>query len=574
MKKWLVLLLAALSILLTATAEGEFVVDHHGTLTSYTGTDAVVYIPGWVDGIPVRKIGDEAFGENQTMTELHIPAGVVWIGRLRDCKALQTVYLPDTLSVYESYPFGRRAEITVVLPEGMELPEDWNEREQLTCRYEDRIYRDGDFTYILQADGTALLTGFQRAVGDLVIPDTLGGAPVAAIRELAFESCSWLKSITIPDSVTTIGAGAFYGCTNLTEATLPKNLTVIEHHLFTGCRMLKDVVLPSAITQIGDSAFSGCWKLRLSDFPEGLTTIGDSAFHGCNGLQYITLPASLTHVADNAFAECRNIRTVYVPEGSYAQTCAALSGLNVAVDTGAFVWDVFVLQPMEDGSLCIIAYAPSGLTDTGGSLTLPAEVNGTPVTAIGSAAFKNKSIGEFIIPDSIVTVGSNPFFGCPVRSFILSPDNAGLAVIDGALYSKADKRLVMMPVEMAGDTLLVPAGVRHIDRGALLGVGSRCIMLPETLQTIGDMAFADCTALEALEIPAAVTQIGAQAFSGCSALRTLRLPAGVTDVGSALEGLDADWLTLVVEPASPAEEYARENLLRYAYPDADAWLAE
>lgn len=124
-----------------------------------------------------------------------------------------------------------------------------------------------------------------------------------------------VTSITIPNSVTSIGDSAFYGCTNLTEVNIPEGVTEIDDAAFWGCTNLTSITIPESMTKIGNSAFSGCTSLKEINIPEGVTEIGAEAFIECTSLTSITIPESVTKIAENIFCGCTNLTEVNIPEG-------------------------------------------------------------------------------------------------------------------------------------------------------------------------------------------------------------------------------------------------------------------
>ena len=107
---------------------------------------------------------------------------------------------------------------------------------------------------------------------------------VKSIDSYAFCNCSDLKSITIPEGVTSIGRNAFKGCASLTSVNIGNGVTSIGRNAFEGCELLKSVAIPDSVTSIGDDAFSGCTSLTSVVIPEVVTSIGDYAFEGCDSL--------------------------------------------------------------------------------------------------------------------------------------------------------------------------------------------------------------------------------------------------------------------------------------------------
>ena len=119
-----------------------------------------------------------------------------------------------------------------------------------------------------------------------------------------------LKTIVIPEGVTSIGERAFEYCTGLTSITIPDSVTSIGDYAFHGCFNLTSVTIPDGVTSIGDYAFHGCYGLTSITIPEGVTSIGRSAFSGCSGLKSITIPNSVTSIGNGAFYQCTSLKTI------------------------------------------------------------------------------------------------------------------------------------------------------------------------------------------------------------------------------------------------------------------------
>lgn len=212
--------------------------------------------------------------------------------------------------------------------------------------------------------------------------------------------------------------------------------------------------------------------------------IGKNAFTGCTSLSSITLPEGLTNIEYYAFSFCSSLSSITLPEG---------------------------------------------------------------LMNIGDEAFDScTSLSSITLPDSIETVGKNPF-EYDTLSVIVSPDHPYLAVIDGVLFSKPDKRLIYFP--NIKEDYAVPDGI----------------------QSIGDRAFSSCTSLSSITLPEGLTSIGDRAFSSCLSLGSITLPEGLTSIGyAAFSGCSS--LSITVPRNSYASEYCKENGLTYTYPDANDWL--
>ena len=119
-----------------------------------------------------------------------------------------------------------------------------------------------------------------------------------------FYCCTSLTSITIPDSVTSIGDCAFSHCTSLTRITIPNSVTSIEYSAFSDCTSLTSIIIPDGVTSIGSYAFSDCTSLAGITIPKSVTSIGGNTFRGCTSLTSITITDSVTSIGNYAFYDC------------------------------------------------------------------------------------------------------------------------------------------------------------------------------------------------------------------------------------------------------------------------------
>ena len=124
-----------------------------------------------------------------------------------------------------------------------------------------------------------------------------------------------LKSVFIPNSVTTIGNAAFYECKNLKSVSMPDNVTQIGSGAFRFCSSLTNVTIPKGVTSISSMAFSGCENLTCVSIPEGVTTIETGAFQNCSSLTKTPLPNSLKMIKSEAFSNCLKLTNVSIPKG-------------------------------------------------------------------------------------------------------------------------------------------------------------------------------------------------------------------------------------------------------------------
>ena len=164
---------------------------------------------------------------------------------------------------------------------------------------------------------------------------------VSGINDSAFEGCTGLTGITLPEGLTSIGDRAFEGCTGLTGITLLEGLTSIGDRAFRGCTGLTSITFSEGLISIGNRAFGECTGLTSITLPEGLTSIGRSAFEGCSGLTGITLPEGLTSIGPFAFVGCSGLTGITLPEGLTSienNTFSRCSGLTDITIPGNVVY--------------------------------------------------------------------------------------------------------------------------------------------------------------------------------------------------------------------------------------------
>jgi hypothetical protein len=138
------------------------------------------------------------------------------------------------------------------------------------------------------------------------------GSGVISIGDRAFNGCSGLTSIEIPSGVTSIGSGMCSGCTSLTSVTIPDSVTSIGNETFVYCTGLTTCTIGSGVTSIGNKAFTDCSGLTSVTIPDSITSIGNSAFTYCHSLTSVTIPDSVTSIGDYAFFNCSRLTSATV----------------------------------------------------------------------------------------------------------------------------------------------------------------------------------------------------------------------------------------------------------------------
>ena len=193
-----------------------------------------------------------------------------------------------------------------------------------------------ELTYIKSWDGITI-TGCSENSTNIIIPSMIDGLPVTTVGTRAFANTrklnsviisdgvikldyqsfenSSVKSVSLPDTIQTIGGYVFNNCNYLSEINLPSELQNIGYSAFSNCSRLTSINIPNGITEIRDNCFSGCSSLSNIDIPLSVTSIGISAFSDCAGLTSVTVPDTVTFLGDFTFSGCTGLISASLPEG-------------------------------------------------------------------------------------------------------------------------------------------------------------------------------------------------------------------------------------------------------------------
>ena len=264
------------------------------------------------------------------------------------------------------------------------------------------------------------------------------------ICDYAFWLCESLQSITIPNSVTSIGDGAFKMCKSLQSVTIPNSVTSIGKEAFSSCDSLQSITIPNSVKSIGNSAFCSCKSLQSVTIPNSVTKIGDFAFVGCESLQSITIPNSVTSIGDGAFWGCKYLQSITIPNSVRNIGNHAFRDCNICF----FICNSTYFQ---NDDVCLF---------------------NKDKTAIVS---RIKDCVNYIIPNSVTSIGDYAFSGCE------------------SLQS---------------------------------------ITIPNSVTSIGKHAFEQCNSLQSITIPNSVTKIGGGAFWPCKSLQSVTIQNSVTNIGN------------------------------------------
>ena len=365
--------------------------------------------------------------------------------------------------------------------------------------------------------------------GDVVIPEEVTimnrTRKVTRINSDAFRSCN-VTSVTIPNSVKSIGGSAFYGCHLMTSVTIGNSVTSIGGSAFYGCEALTSITIPNSVTSIENTTFSDCRALTSITIPNSVTRIGANAFDHCTGLTSITIGCGLTNIEEKAFIYCKGLKKVIVSD--IAAWCA--------IEFGRF----------DANPLYYAHHLYSDENTEIKDLVIP-----NSVTSIGVSAFYGCSgLTSVTIPNSVTSIYGSAFAGCSGLKKVIVSDIAawcGIKFGDNPLH---DAHHLYSDENTEIKDLVIPNSVTSIESSAFSGCsGLTSVTIPNSVTSIGDGAFEYCSGLTSIVIPNSVTSIGDYAFSGCSGLTSITIPNSVTSIGK-MAFSDCSGLTSVTIPNS------------------------
>jgi uncharacterized protein YjdB len=333
-------------------------------------------------------------------------------------------------------------------------------------------YEGQTITYVVTSEPTVTENGTAKLIyanganknltGKVSIPATVTNQKmsynVVGIDPSVFMDAKNITSITLPDTITSIGEDAFRNCAGLASIYIPSSVKRIEPGTFAGCSSLKDINLPAGLSYIGDDAFTGCSSLVLINLPESLTYLGNSVFAGCSRLTEIYLPEDLKDLGTAVFSGCSSLLEVNIPEG--------ITGIED--------------EMFQDCTSLTTVSLPEG------------------ITYLGDRAFYNcTSLTGLHLPEAIKSIGAYAFYQCKSLTSIKIP--YGVTVIEKYTFYGCSG---MTSVTIEGKL----ANIRNY---AFSNCSSLItIALPQELIGIGDGAFTGCESLRPITIPTGVNSIG------------------------------------------------------------------
>ena len=364
--------------------------------------------------------------------------------------------------------------------------------------------------FLFDADVEYLGYGYNKGYGEIYLsaaPTVINACRCDVLRTIdipegvttigtnAFNNNQAVERIGIPDSVTSIGEYAFCACYSLTNITIPNGVTSIGEGTFIDCESLESITIPDSVTSIGLGAFQRCLSLTSIVIPDSVTDFGGYMFYGCTSLESATFGNGLSVISEGTFVQCISLKNITFPEGV------------TEIGEGAF-------------------FDCESLT----SITIPKSV-----TIIGDVAFQDcYNLASITIFDNVSWIGYGAFANCNTQSDALMEIYVHITDVEKlcrepwiTTFIEGEKHLLVDNKEITE------------------------LVIPESITEILPTTFYQCEFLKDVTISDSVTSIGSSAFSGCSSLASITIPEGVTSIGDYAFGWCSSLAEVYCKPTTP-----------------------
>lgn len=378
------------------------------------------------------------------------------------------------------------------------------------------------------------IKGFTTKGGKLrnvYVPGYLGKYRITTVKKKAFVDNKSMKTLHLSDNIKILENQALNGCSNLEKVYFGKDFSFYTSYggFWNGCTSLSKIILDSRNKNyklVDDVLFSKDGT-KLYRYPAKKA-----------GTKY-TIPDNTEYIYDSAFCDCVNLKSIEIPDSvkSLLDYCFSNSGLTSMTLTDE------------------VKYWGDGVFADCASLT---EVSlSKSFTSISCYAFKNcKSLKSITIPSKINKVYANSFLGCEqLTDFKVSEASETLTEMDGVLYSKDKKNLVLYPFgrreisytvaseteriepfafreTVSLETVVLPDGLKDISTGAFLGTSLKEVTVPDSVTVLEERVFEECASLTDVKLSKNLREIRQGTFNNCVSLQKITIPQEVSAIGS------------------------------------------
>ena len=516
---------------------------------------------GEINNLPntLEIIGYSAFN-GSSITSIRIPDSVTTIdyGAFSGCNNLTSVDFGNGVSTIATFAFGwcnNLEEITIpasVTEIGDGVFSGSYNLSNINVEQGNEYYVS-EGSILFNKDRTRLIA-WSNASGEVIISNG-----VKKIGNYIFQNNREMTSVIVPDSVTSIGQQSFYGCEVLTSVELGDSVSLIDSYAFQCCRNLNSIKIPASVTKIGMAAFSEClnletvtytgtqelWnEIRIEDENYILNEISIYCTNEVTSLPINEVPVIASEAANMIYSLSGRTRLVVTDECS-PETVSQI-GQAIKNNSSASI----LLDLRQTSGLTDIPEEAFYECDNLVSIDLPNTVTvirrdaffgcgnlnsvslGNSLQTMEHQTFRwCENIKEITLPATFQDISSDSFYGCSSLTKIsVAEGNTSFIAEEGALYNNDKTRLIAWP-SASGEINNLPNTLVAIDSCAFSVTNITSILIPDSVTSIGECAFTDCSNLISVNLGKKVSSISYSAFSWCRNLEEIIIPASVTEVG-------------------------------------------
>lgn len=509
------------------------------------------------------EIAANTFGENDHLEILCIPESVkvIGAGAFENCSALETVTCADR----ELTKDAALSDTVELLDTGSDFASFTMENEALygtdTEGNQTLINVNTDYQGELQVNKNTKAL-YKEALKNCTGITTIEFADekLEKIGDGCFAGCSQFNELDFSgySNLTEIGAGAFEECTGLTKVSLPETVTELEESVFRNCTSLESMDA-SNIQAVGTAAFYNCSSLADTGFIENTDDLGDEAFYGCRSLTEIELPDTLSQMGESCFENCIGLKKITINGTLTGISRYCFYGCRALKDIA------FGDTLARSSSVRVIGVEAFGQCVSLEEIDLEGQ---TSLTRMGTGAFRGCiSLAKVVLPVNLEKIPDGCFNGCSELSILQSSadtvvepgakifgdtlpsfihvwvkesmaDNykAGWKTVIDADYGEGTTENI---IDVINEKIEIVKGVvfEITENGRILKEASPDAIpeeysVPEDTIEIADDAFNGCTRLKALEFPmGASISLGDRCFKGCTGLEKIYMYSAIPQWG-------------------------------------------
>ena len=482
------------------------------------GGDAFAYCRGLqyvLLGDGIETIGSSAFKGCWNLEEIRIPSSVTEIGAsaFSSCTSLRTVTIPDSVEdvgflAFEATPFltENLSDFVIVGDDILICYKGSDPNPQIpdtvkqigggafSYLFSPFVPASACTTYITSVSIPSSVTsiGYRAFTGSGItsinIPDS-----VEYVGEYAF-SCTQLKSVTVPYTVEYWGESCFNSCEEMTVVNITPGVTSLSEWMFAGCSALTSVNIPESVETIEEYCFNNCSGLKTATLNNGLKEINNRAFYGCEALETITIPESVEYVESGVFGSCGSLTRI------------DFAGKNTDLEGSLCDYDVVTLYCYNDSKVHQFAldnknvkYVLYDGTDTDTNTD-----TGTDTNTDTSTDVPPENNFEYEYDDAMQCVRITKYKGSE-ETVTVPPE------IDGKPVTSLGAAAFMICQSIK--TVKIPNTVTFIDKYAFSScMNLTSVTIPDSVVTVSDGAFQYCSKLDSVVVPGSVKFMGIRAF--------------------------------------------------------------